>query len=280
MNEQEYWEFHLFGQIYQVIPPSRLEPLAEDRAQFDKASKLLQDYHGMPKQLQAAFAEIVNIQCLPLFQAALSTFILARAYLSSFNYKKEGLEAAQSWLTAAQKIAPDEKGVLMAGFDYHMADKEFPAAHDLLKRALSLYPHDFEFHTRHIDLLMRQGTVRQIEKALDSAHKLRLSKEQKQSLYSLEANAYLHQGQWAKAVKSYQRLAKVIPNNPWMWHNLSIAQLETKNAFTAYISNRKALSLMDFDAARYMQKRIRSVLIIQLGAVVGFVLIILWQVIF
>jgi tetratricopeptide (TPR) repeat protein len=161
-----------------------------------------------------------------------------------------------------------------------MADKEFPQASDLLKRALNLYPHEFEFHERRINLLMRQGTIRQVEKALQVAYKLRLSREQKQTLYASEANAYLHQRQWAKAVKSHQRLAKLMPNNPWVWHNLSIAQLETKNAFTAYASNRKALGLMDFGAARYMQKRIRSVLIIQVGAVVGLFLIILWQVIF
>jgi tetratricopeptide (TPR) repeat protein len=280
MNEQNNWEFHLFGKTYQVLPPTRLETIAEDSVQFDKVTKLLNDFHGRPEQLQAVFAEIVKIQCLPLFQAALSTFILAQSYISAYNYEKEGLEAANSWLTEAQKLAPDEKGVLMAGFDYYMADKEFPQASDLLKRALNLYPHEFEFHERRINLLMRQGTIRQVEKALQVAYKLRLSREQKQTLYASEANAYLHQRQWAKAVKSHQRLAKLMPNNPWVWHNLSIAQLETKNAFTAYASNRKALGLMDFGAARYMQKRIRSVLIIQVGAVVGLFLIILWQVIF
>ena len=262
------------------MPPSRIEPLPEDREQFQKVTKALQEYHGMPQQLQAAFSELCKIQCLPLFQAAQTRFILRQAYISSDKYDKKGLEAAHSWLIGAQKLAPDEKGVLMAGFDYYMAKEEFPEASNLLKHALALYPNDFDFHERRVILLTRQGTIRQVEKTLQVIHKLRLSKEQKQTLYRLEAHAYLTKHQWAKAIKSYKRLLKLAPHNPWTWHNLSIAQLAIRNSFTAYASNRKALSLMDFGTARDMQKRIQSLLIIQVGAIVALILLMVFQVIF
>jgi tetratricopeptide (TPR) repeat protein len=249
--------------------PTRYSVTLEDRAQFAHASHVLSDYHGLPEQLQDAFEEFIQIQSKPLFHAGLTTFLITYSYVQGYTYEEKGLENAQGWLQEAQKLAPDEWGVLLAGLDYYLAAKKYPECRELLERSLNLYPNDFELHVRRINFLTRQGTVRQIENAVGIARKLDLTKEQERKLLDLEAQSYLIRRQWNKAIKKYKKLTKLKPDNPWVWNNLSIAQLETKNAFTAYASNRRALRLMDFGAARSMQKQIRPVLIVQIIAVLG-----------
>ncbi|MBE2220112.1 MAG: tetratricopeptide repeat protein [Anaerolineae bacterium] len=267
MNTQKPLRFNVYGKTYEVMRPTRHSVTPEDRAQFAHASKILDKYHGLPEQLQDAFEEFTQIQSKPLFHAGLTTFLITYSYIQGFSYEEKGLEKAYGWLQGAQEIAPDELGVLLAGFDYYLAAKKYPECRELLERGLNLYPNDFELQVRRINFLTRQGTVRQIENAVKTTEKLNLTKEQKQRLLALEARAYLDRRQWNKSIEKYKKLTKLTPDNPWAWNNMSIAQLETKNAFTAYISNRKALSLMDFGAARSMQKQIQPVLIVQTIAV-------------
>ncbi len=278
MSDQDILNFDLFGNTYRFPRPHRLEITEFDRQQFTQAREELNRYHGLTEQLQAAFEKFIQIQSLPLFDAGLASFFITYSFLYGFEYDKAGLTAAYSWLEEAQEIAPNEKGVLLARIDYYIAQKEYQPCRELLEKGLQLYPNDFDFHKRHISFLVRQGTVRQIEKAIQATHELKLTDEQKESLSVQEADAYLLKRQWPKAIKSYKRATKMQPDNPWLWHNLSIAQYESKNGFTAYMSNRKALSLMNFEVARNMQKRIRMILFVQVGAILLFILLVVFQI--
>lgn len=280
MDEKDYFFFTLFGKKYRVSKPTRLEITDDDRVQFEQAEKVLDQYHGLPQQLMAAFEKFIRIENVPLFHAGITSFLIAHSFSHGYEYNAKGLEAAQRWLLVAQEMAPEEKYVLLVGFDYYLAKKEYEPCRELLERGLKLYPNSFEFHNRHISFLTRRGTVRQIEKVIQNARKLRLTSAQKETLINQEAYAYLARRQWSKAVKSYGQVTRMLPNNPWAWHNLSIAQYESKNGFTAFYSNRRALSLMDFGAARDMQKRILPLFLIQTGAVIAGIIIVFSPILF
>ena len=280
MDENDYFIFTLFGRRYRVPKPTRIEITNDDRAQFIQAEKVLDEYHGLPQQLIAAFEKFIKIENAPLFHAGMTSFLIAHSFSHGYEYNAKGLEAAGRWLLVAQEMAPEDENVLQVGFDYNLAKKEYEPCRELLELGLKLYPNSFEFHTRRISFLTRRGTVRQIEKAIQSTRKLRLTSAQKETLVNQEAYAYLVRRQWAKAIKSYRRVTRMLPNNPWAWHNLSIAQYESKNGFTAFYSNRRALSLMDFGAARDMQRRILPLFLIQTGAVIAGILLVFSPILF
>ncbi len=266
-SQADFLQFQLFDQIYTLPQPTRIQVTDADRIQYGQAYKTLNSYHGLSEQLQAAFEEFIKIESVPLFHAGFTEYLVTASYIQGSRFDVQGLKNAESWLVDALEIAPDEKWVLLAGCRYYLAKTAYLESNQLLKRVIEFYPDDFDVYVQWLHYLKQQGTIRQCEKVIRQALANDFNAEQTQILYAQEARIYLTKGAWKKAIKSYKRVIKLVPDNPWWWHNLSIAQLETANGFTAFYSNRRALSLMDFGAARNMQKKILPVFIIQCGAI-------------
>ena len=58
----------------------------------------------------------------------------------------------------------------------------------------------------------------------------------------------------------YEHLAQHVTDDPWLWHNLSVAYYQMGEYQKAHEANQSALNLRDFDAARNMTKRLEDLL--------------------
>ncbi|MBA3469549.1 MAG: hypothetical protein H0T53_07880, partial [Herpetosiphonaceae bacterium] len=79
--------------------------------------------------------------------------------------------------------------------------------------------------------------------------------------------AYLHHrmGRYAltlgypdASIAAYQELAKITPDDPWMWHNMSIIYFEKKQFREALHCNTTALKIMEFGAAYTVQRQLKQ----------------------
>src|SRR5690606_17702487 len=77
-----------------------------------------------------------------------------------------------------------------------------------------------------------------------------------QRLFALNslAGSYLKKNRNNEALGLYREVVKIDPNDPWAWHNMSILYMKGNDYTNAGICNDRALRIMDFDAARQVQR--------------------------
>jgi tetratricopeptide (TPR) repeat protein len=68
----------------------------------------------------------------------------------------------------------------------------------------------------------------------------------------------LNLGRYDDAIAAYRTLLQTEPNDPWLWHNLSIALYSLQRYEEALSCNERALSIMPFNAAFTRGQMIRQ----------------------
>ena len=66
----------------------------------------------------------------------------------------------------------------------------------------------------------------------------------------------------------YNNLAKLTPNDPWMWHNMSLLHLRKGKLVQAWKCNKKALEIMPFENAFNIQRLMRKGLAILVALII------------
>jgi len=210
------------------------------------------------------------------------------AYQHGDIYNRTQMQEATRWLEQAEELAPEEKAILQATIYLHQAKEQYEQAQNALKVAESLYPDDIDFHLAKFGLLRHIGTARQYKRAVrefeekwqgSSSGTVAHRAIQKQFLFKTAYTFYSYQ-EWAQSIKQYKKYLQIDPTHPWAWHNLSLAQLDSKRLLAAAYSNRKALNLMEFNAALEVKKAINQQLIIGGIAMLAFIGLIVGQIIF
>src|SRR5260221_8600974 len=72
------------------------------------------------------------------------------------------------------------------------------------------------------------------------------------------ANTLGNLERYEEAITDYQHLLRTESDDPWLWHNLSIALLNVKRYQEALDSNQRALALMSFGAAAELTPTLRK----------------------
>jgi tetratricopeptide (TPR) repeat protein len=70
------------------------------------------------------------------------------------------------------------------------------------------------------------------------------------------ASYHMDDGTFNKAIKHYNEVIKRDPNDAWAWHNMSTMFLRLNELENAAMCNERALSIMDFQAARQIEAQI------------------------
>lgn len=267
LNEAEHF-LTLYGQKRNVTIPIRETITEQDRQQFDTVYKKLGEYNGRPEPIMAAFEIAKEIESQPLFAAAMARVVQTSAYSHGDVYDEKLMEESVEWVELAESVAPDEKKVLHTAIDVHLSNKNYEPSKRALDQGKMLYPDAFEFKLSDLYILNRTGTLRQVRKVIAQVDENSLTTDQRLLFFWAAAGSFLAHKEWKQSAKLYDKVTKLEPDNPWAWHNLSIARLNDKKTIRAFLANRKALGLMDFGMARHYQKEIRAKLITRIARVV------------
>ena len=60
------------------------------------------------------------------------------------------------------------------------------------------------------------------------------------------------------ALGAYQEITRIDPKDAWAWHNMSIIHYKKKQYRQAHDCNQRALKIMDFEAARFVERKINE----------------------
>jgi tetratricopeptide (TPR) repeat protein len=150
--------------------------------------------------------------------------LIARAKLLSSYNNDRWLELALETLEIVGQVAPQHPRLPDAEAGLLIRGRQYGAALDRLEAALANPP-----------------TLDEIQVAL-----------------SRKARLLERMERFEEALAAYEVVNKRYPYDPWAWHNKSLLLMRFQRHAEALACNERALSIMDFDAARMVGARIRA----------------------
>jgi len=185
--------------------------------------------------------------------------LMLSAYESGEEYSAEGLELARPWLVEAQELAPNrvEIDCLEAELYIHLKQNESArAVLDHLNNTAA---------SKHFYLCLSElfywYTLKdreQYQRWYDLALPHATNKARQICLFSRAAGFFLAIQEWKKVIEIYRSLSTLDPEDPWLWHNLSLAYYHLERYDKAQQANQLALKIMDFPQARQMEEFLKK----------------------
>lgn len=227
------------------------------RAAYETGLDLVNGYTGETSVLTNAFKSFMATGSRPYALAGAAFILYAAAFQPSRDgYDSEALGLALGWLEQAQAQQPDAVEINVVEAFLYLADRKLSDARLVLDHLHSRELSNFyvcQAETWYWDV---KGNFKEVERwaaeGLKSAHN---RARQGRMLVNL-AQGYMRHDQYAQAAEAYRRLVLVEPDNFWAWQNLSVMYFNLKQYKEAADSNRRALKLNDWPAARAMEKEI------------------------
>ncbi len=222
---------------------------------LDKAD----EYQSDPKTLAAALRIFQSGESQPYAFAGVAYTLLKAAREEDGSYSEIGLTSSLAWLEKAQALAPDLLEVNMIEAFIYVYSGRYDDARIILDYLENISSVDYYVLRAEIAYWQEQGklegAVHWYQKAVMNAEtvpqKLRLRKEL--------GDCYFQFQQYDKAVSVYQEAVHFATENPWLWHQMSLAYWEMGDYEEAAHCNRRALKIQkDMPEALKMQDALKE----------------------
>ena len=182
------------------------------------------------------------------------------AHVSWLNRKVDatGINEAMVWLEKAQEWERDRIEINFIEAFIYIISGELDNGRiilDHLGRQNAQYFHYCAMELLYWDYRQKGSNFRSwFEKALNHAG----NPMQQAHVFSTAGSHFLHSGQFKQSIKLYKEVVKLKPDDAWAWHNMSVMLVKMDDYSNASLCNQKALSIMDFGAARRTEQEIQE----------------------
>ncbi|HEX5156329.1 MAG TPA: tetratricopeptide repeat protein [Ktedonobacterales bacterium] len=208
----------------------------------------------------------------PLCHVGAAEVMFRLSYLRGTTYAPVGLRQGLRFATRAQVHTPLQPDALIAQLKLLVACRA-TYWQELATKTLAMIRQVAPDHPRLALAEMIYHRLRgEYEEALvcaDRALGTATNPVEAASLLSSKASLLMSLDRYADAVLTFQNASSLTPSDPWIWHNASIALTHVGRYHEALQCCERALSIMDFGAARAQHERIMESLAQQLGGGAG-----------
>jgi tetratricopeptide (TPR) repeat protein len=211
----------------------------------------------------------------PFYYAGVAYAILTAACRCRSVYDPEGIELARCWLEQAREIAGEVAPIEVVFLFIEIYAGNDENTEQIMTRLLAQAPHDYHLHTAVIAYHFHQQAVEQMTDCYERTLPLAKTIARRAYLANEMACYYRELGLTNESLRMYRLLAEITPEDPWLWHDISAIYLAKYDLIRAHHFNRRALDLMEFDAARRLAAEIyrKGILLMLAAAWLLFVLI-------
>lgn len=226
---------------------------------YELGLDLLDSYRGHPAELIEAMKAFLTSSTKAYALAGVAGVLIAASYIQGGNYEESGLQEAEKWLNQAQELEPDRVEINFLEAILYINWKKLDLARKVIQFLYADHPDNYHVCLAEMRYWTEQKNTSQVEHwyrtAAEAAH---ANPRRLVNALNNLAKYYLVAVDYEKAIRAYEQLTKYDPNDPWLWHNLSIAYYETRQDAKAVEANKRALSIMDFGAARHVQEVLKQ----------------------
>ena len=240
----------------------------ELRAQFDQAVSTTRRIAGDWRKLSEPIAQFAHMPA-PWCYIGAAEVLNRLSFLVGAAFSPIGLRQGLRYIAQAQSVDPENADALItrATLLTGVSDPRWlKLAEATLARVQTLAPNHPRLPNAEAALFNRYG---QREKALACLEQAsaRAQSPTDQAIARIQyANMLLTMGRYDDAVAAYHALLQTESQDPWLWHNLSIALYSLQRYDEALAANERALSIMPFNAATMYGQKIRQKLAAGAGA--------------
>lgn len=248
----------LLSSLEKMPVPEETEATTVGRQTYEIGLEKVDEYKGDPKTLIGALRIFQTCNSQPYVFGGVAFTLVMASREPDGSYDQGGLDAAMSWLEKAQDLALDVLLINMIEAFIYIYSGRLEDARLILDYLRDIEPNNIYLIQAETAYWQRQGNleeaVKWFQKAIDTADNV----PRKLRLRTRLADCYLEMGQDDKALEIYQEAIHFNKEDPWLWHNISIAYFNKEDYKEAARFNKVALKLMDFPEAREMEAEIRS----------------------
>ncbi len=250
-------ELHQF--ISQMDWPQETTLTAESQITYERGMDMLNMYRGHPQVLVDALKVLQGCGSQAYAAAGCAYALILAAYESGDDYSAEGLALARPWLLTAQRLAPNRMEIDCIEADLYLQMRQTQLARSTLDRLKNTPgPQHFYLCLSEMYYWYTLKNREQYQHWYDLALLQATNKARQICLFGRAAGFFLAVEDWKKVIEIYRSLSALDPEDPWLWHNLSLAYYHLERYDKAQQANQLALKIMDFPAAREMQEFLKK----------------------
>lgn len=242
-------------------------PEAQARTVFDAAMSEVLATSGDWSRLRGPVGVFAALPS-PLCYAGAAEVMFRLSYLRGVTFAPVGLQQGLRFAFRAQFHTPLQPDALITQLKLLVACRA-PYWQELATKTLGMVRQVAPNHPLLPQAEVFYHRVRgEYEEALmcaDRALAYATAPAEKASILSSKALLLMNLKRNDEAVATFQAASSLDPNDPWIWHNASIALTHLGRYHEALQCSERALSIMDFGAARAQHERIMESLAQQLG---------------
>jgi tetratricopeptide (TPR) repeat protein len=240
-----------------AIFESALAEMNAASGDWAKLHSLIQVFAGLPR---------------PLCHVGAAEVMFRLSYLRGTTYAPVGLRQGLRFATRAQFHTPLQPDALVAQLKLLVACRA-SYWQELATKTLAMIRQVAPDHPRLPLAEMFYHRIRsEYDEALvcaDRALRMTANPVEAASILSSKALLLMSVDRYDDAVLTFQNATSLNPSDPWIWHNASIALTHLGRYHEALQCSERALSIMDFGAARAQHEKIMESLAQQLGGGAG-----------
>lgn len=228
------------------------------RARFETGLDNVNSYRGQSEVFVDALKQFQSCESDAHAKAGIAAILMAASYQRGDTYDLEGLSAAESYLTAAQRALPGRPEIEHLHAKLCLLRQQDDEARRILDGLHQESSSCFFTCSVEVWYWYNRRDIEMARASFEVAKPLARSAAQRELIANQMAGCYQSFGNPADAISAYREITEIAPDDPWAWHNLSIQLLDTEEIREAKKCNITALRLMEFPAAREVQATIRQ----------------------
>lgn len=230
----------------------------QSKITYEQGIDTLNMYRGDPDVLVDALKIFQSCGVQAYAAAGCAYALMIAAYESGDSYSATGLEFSRNWLIKAQDLAPGHAEIDFIEAELYLHLGELENTRLVLDELTKATPPHFYVCLGELYYWYTLQDQEQYQRWYEIALPQATTAFRKICLLSRVAGFFMAVQEWKKVIATYRDLAAVDPQDPWLWHNLSLAYYHLERYDKAQQANQQALSLMDFPVAREMEQLLKS----------------------
>lgn len=216
------------------------------------------DFKTDPKALAAALRIFQTGDSLPFAYAGAAYTLVGASREKDDTYSQMGLDAALEWLEKAQDLAPDVLEINMVEAFIYVYSGRYDDTRLVLDYLEAIDPQEYYVLTAEVAYWQEQGNLEEAVRWYEEATLAADTTPRKLRLRGNLGDCYLRFGRYDEALEIYKEAVHFSKENPWLWHNMSVAYWNKNEYEESGRCNQHALNLRDFPEARQMEDKLRQ----------------------
>lgn len=238
--------------------PAEHRTTMESRRTYETGLDVVNMYRGHPSVLVEGLRRFQATYSCSYAYAGIAYTLAIASFAGSQTPDRRGLQNAMQWLERSQNFEPDRPEINFIEAVIYLNGKQLDKARMVLDYLANQDPQNYYLITTEMNYWRQRGDEEKYfqwaKKGLEAANR----KGRRIFVMNSLAGFYLSKGYLEKSINTYLDLAELDPDDPWLWHNLSVMYVELEMFKEAHQCNQRALSIMDFGAAREIEQVIKK----------------------